>query len=70
MSCRVLGRNIEYRFMDIIFDILNKKGIAKISSSYIKTLKNEQVADLYDRYGFVVLEKTENFTSYEMQVKD
>ena len=33
-------------------------------------MKNEQVADLYDRYGFVVLEKTENFTSYEMQVKD
>lgn len=70
MSCRVLGRNIEYRFMDIILDILNKKGISKISSSYIKTLKNEQVADLYDRYGFLVLEKTESFTSYEMQVKD
>ncbi|WP_141047378.1 HAD-IIIC family phosphatase [Aliarcobacter cryaerophilus] len=70
MSCRVLGRNIEYRFMDIIFDILKDKIISKVNSVYIKTLKNDQVSDLYDRYGFEVLEKDENLTKYRMLVKN
>ncbi|MDX4048456.1 HAD-IIIC family phosphatase [Aliarcobacter skirrowii] len=70
MSCRVLGRNIEYRFMDIIFDILKDKSISKVNSVYIKTLKNDQVSDLYDRYGFEVLEKDENLTKYRMLVKN
>lgn len=70
MSCRVLGRNIEYRFMDIIFDILKDKSISKVNSVYIKTLKNDQVSDLYDRYGFEVLEKDENLTRYRMLVKN
>jgi FkbH-like protein len=69
MSCRVLGRNIEYRFMDIINDIVISKGFEKLSSNYIKTLKNEQVSDLYDRYGFKILEKDEESTSYTMLVK-
>ena len=70
MSCRVLGRNIEYRFMDIIFDILKDKSISKVNSVYIKTLKNDQVSDLYDRYGFEVLEKDENLIRYRMLVKN
>ena len=70
MSCRVLGRNIEYRFMDIIIDILKSKGITKIESNYLKTLKNEQVSDLYDRYGFEIVEKIDKKTRYKMVVKD
>lgn len=70
MSCRVLGRNIEYKFMDIIINILQVKGVEKIKSNYLKTLKNEQVSDLYDRYGFEVLEKDEELTRYRMLVKN
>jgi len=70
MSCRVLGRNIEYKFMDIIVDILKSKGIDKIKSNYIKTLKNEQVSDLYDRYGFEIVETNEVLTRYRILVKN
>lgn len=70
MSCRVLGRNIEYKFMDIIVDILESKGVAKIKSNYLKTLKNEQVADLYDKYGFEIVEKNDDKTRYRMFVKN
>lgn len=70
MSCRVLGRNIEFRFMDIIKDIVRNKGLDKLSAKYIKTLKNGQVADLYDRYGFEVLEKDQELTRYRMLVKN
>jgi len=70
MSCRVLGRNIEYRFMDIINKIVMSRGFEKLSSEYRKTLKNEQVSDLYDRYGFEVLEKAKNCTKYRILVKE
>ncbi|WP_152058018.1 HAD-IIIC family phosphatase [Aliarcobacter butzleri] len=70
MSCRVLGRNIEYKFMDIIVDILKEKNISEIKSKYLKTLKNEQVTDLYDRYGFEIIDQDDNQTRYRMLVKD
>lgn len=70
MSCRVLGRNIEYKFMDIIVDILKEKSISEIKSKYLKTLKNEQVTDLYDRYGFEIIDQDDNQTRYRMLVKD
>lgn len=70
MSCRVLGRNIEYKFMDIIVDRLNSKGVDKIESNYLKTYKNEQVSNLYDRYGFEIIEKNDDQTRYKILVKD
>lgn len=70
MSCRVLGRNIEYKFMDIIIERLKQKGVAKINANYLKTLKNEQVADLCDRCGFEIVEKNAEETRYNMLVKE
>lgn len=70
MSCRVLGRNIEYRFMDIIIDIVNSKGFKKLKSTYIKTLKNGQVSDLYNRFGFDILLKDEILTNYKLLPKN
>ncbi|MCK9257355.1 MAG: HAD-IIIC family phosphatase [Sulfurospirillaceae bacterium] len=70
MSCRVLGRNIEYRFMDIIIDVVSKKRASKILASYIKTPKNEQVADLYDRCGFEVVKKTATQNKYQLICKE
>lgn len=56
--------------MDIIVDILKEKSISKIKSKYLKTLKNEQVANLYHRYGFEIIEQDDNQTRYRMLVKD
>ena len=35
MSCRIIGRNIEYCFFDYVIDFLKDKGYKKIYSEYI-----------------------------------
>jgi FkbH-like protein len=66
MSCRILGRNIEDKIINILVKILKNKGITLLTSEYIKTLKNEQVENLYEKYGFEVLEETQNTKKYEL----
>jgi FkbH-like protein len=68
LSCRVLGRNIEYRLMDAIIDLANKRRIKAIDSEYIKTLKNEQVVDLYDRFGFKIEQRVDNSCRYQLAI--
>ncbi|RXJ54494.1 hypothetical protein CRV04_11530 [Candidatus Marinarcus aquaticus] len=70
MSCRILGRNIEYKFMDTIIDILKEKNISKIEAQYVRTLKNEQVVDLYDRYGFEIVERNDKNIKYQQHIKE
>lgn len=69
MSCRVLGRNIEYKFMDIIIEVLKQKKVTKIEANYIETLKNEQVSDLYDRCGFEIVDKCDELKRYSILVQ-
>jgi len=52
LSCRVLGRNIEYKFMDIIVNIASQYNFEKLKANYIKTKKNQQVEYFYSRCGF------------------
>lgn len=59
MSCRIIGRNVEYAVMNFIMDELNKAGIRQVESKYIKTPKNSQVATFYDNSSFNVLEQSE-----------
>jgi FkbH-like protein len=58
MSCRIIGRNIEYVFMDYLAGLLQSNNISKVISKYFKTSKNGQVSDFYDYFGFI---KTDNF---------
>jgi len=52
MSCRVIGRNVEYQFLDFIIDDLRKRGVKKIFGEYIPTKKNALVKDFYSKAGF------------------
>jgi len=52
MSCRVLGRNIEYIFLNIVIGMMQREGASGMNAAYEKTAKNEQVSDYYDRCGF------------------
>jgi FkbH-like protein len=53
MSCRIIGRNIEFVFMDHIIKALAQTGIKQITATYIPTKKNAQVEQFYDTVGFV-----------------
>jgi len=70
MSCRIIGRNIEYSLMDYIMNWLGKNHFLTVSSEFIPTRKNSQVDRFYDSLGFSVLEEKEGRKRYLMNISD
>lgn len=76
LSCRILGKGIEDAFVKAILNILYKEGIKEVTAKYLKTLKNSQVKDFYDRIGFTVINESEDEKDYtidlnkELTIKD
>ena len=69
MSCRVIGRNVEYKFMDIIIDNIKTKNTDIVNAQYIPTYKNKQVEELFEKYGFELLENNDS-KKYRLIVKN
>lgn len=69
MSCRIIGRNIEFAFFDYLIKYLKEKGINTIKAKYVKTLKNEQVSKFYDSLGFSIIDENKEKT-YELDIKN
>ncbi len=53
LSCRVLGRGVEFGILAMAKQLAYKAGAAKLIGRYVSTPKNKQVSDLYPRAGFV-----------------
>jgi FkbH-like protein len=54
LSCRVLGRGIESAvWPQIVADAL-ASGCTEVRAEFVPTAKNAQVADFYDRLGFLI----------------
>ena len=68
LSCRILGRKIEYEFLKFIMNKVYESGIKKFKASYIKNNKNEQTRNFYDMFGFVVENSNENITNYNYEM--
>lgn len=66
MSCRILGRKIEYKFLEEILSLAFNK-VDVLDSSYVRTNKNAQVAEFYKSIGFTVEESSESKTTYSMK---
>ncbi|SDB96927.1 HAD-superfamily phosphatase, subfamily IIIC/FkbH-like domain-containing protein [Succiniclasticum ruminis] len=56
MSCRVMGRKVEFEMMAQVKNLLQAKGIQTVKATYIRTEKNAPVENLYDKLGFTVLD--------------
>lgn len=69
LSCRVLGRTIENEFLKVILNDLYSKNINTINSEYIKTNKNSQVADFYDKFGFNKYEESDTNKKYNSNIE-
>ncbi|MBI3793126.1 MAG: HAD-IIIC family phosphatase [Nitrospinae bacterium] len=52
MSCRVLGRNVEYSFFGYLVNYLRNAGVTSLQAAYVKTPKNGQVANFYEQLEF------------------
>ena len=66
MSCRIIGRNIEYAFMDYLITLIERNKINIVQAKYIKTQKNEQVKDFYNNCGFNLIDRNESERTYEL----
>jgi len=70
ISCRIIGRNIEFAFMDYLINTLKDNGISSVKAKYIKTSKNSQVRDFYDKCSFVPTTITDLFKEYVLDIDD
>ena len=68
MSCRVIGRNIEYKFFDEIVRILQDSGIRNLGAEYLATVKNSQAVQFYDNLGFELISDIDGRRKYEISL--
>lgn len=66
MSCRVLGRTLERFMLDQAIEAARAAGVARLIGSYRPTAKNGLVADLLERFGFVLREDGPEERRYEL----
>ncbi|RYZ50030.1 MAG: HAD-IIIC family phosphatase, partial [Sphingobacteriales bacterium] len=60
LSCRVIGRNIEYAFLNYIIDGLKASGFKRVQASFAPTKKNEQVSAFYENAGMQSVERSDD----------
>lgn len=71
LSCRILGKGIEFAFIKMILKELRTMGVEIIRASYIPTAKNIQVKDFYEKCGFACVAENENgVKDYQASLKD
>ena len=68
MSCRVIGRNIEFALMDSVMNKIKLEGATIVKATYSMTLKNEQVKDFYERCSFNKVSSNEEKFEYLIEV--
>lgn len=66
MSCRVLGRHVEYAFFNWLVGELRSAGVTTLKASYRRTAKNAQVAEFYESLGFVVEGEADGIKNYSL----
>lgn len=66
MSCRVLKRGLEDIIMGYIVDCARKRGCTEIVGEYIRTDRNAMVKNLYDTYGFTLVQDEDDHKLYRL----
>ena len=66
MSCRIIGRNVEYAFLDYVIEKIKAKKITDLKAKYIKTPKNEQVKDFFNGCSFGLIDENDSIKNYNL----
>lgn len=64
MSCRTMNRRLEFAVEDMVESMLVARGVKTLRAKWRRTLKNAPVSRLFDSFGFLVLEATEDEREY------
>jgi len=70
MSCRVIGRNIEYAFMDYIINEMKTLKKTIINARYTETPKNRQVETFYDNLNFCLTKQDRTDKYYSLKIDE
>lgn len=70
LSCRILGREIEFALLKTVLNHLFLQDILTIESQYIPTLKNKQTENFYDKLGFTAKVHLEGRKEYRLSMKE
>jgi len=70
LSCRILGRGIEYGFMDWIIESFQEKRWDGLLGKYIPTSKNKQTESFYPRLGFTYRGEYNGIITYSLLLSE
>ena len=70
LSCRILGKRIEFEFMKYILLKLKKMGLKKVYAKYIKTNKNIQTINFYDKLDFKISLSSNELKEYFLNLDE
>lgn len=59
LSCRILGKDIEFVFVNYLLSKLQREGYKSVFAQYIPSPKNGQVKDFWDKCGFTLISENE-----------
>lgn len=68
MSCRVLKRDMEFAMMNELVKQCRGKGVSEIVGYYYKSAKNSMVLDLYEKFGFELIETNGEDTVWKLEI--
>lgn len=70
MSCRVIGRGVEFCFWPQVVADARSRGCHRIEAEYRPTAKNGQVADFYDRLGLRLVSEDNGVKRYRAELDE
>ena len=68
MSCRVLKRGLEDFILKAIVNRAKKMDCEYVIGEYLKTERNGMVKNLYDNFGFDLIENQDDYKKYQLNV--
>lgn len=69
LSCRILGKNIEFSLMENIIEEALSKGVSKLSAKFIPSKKNIPAKNFLSDCGFELIQEKEAESFYVLDVK-
>lgn len=70
MSCRIMGRNIEFAIINYIVAQYSARGFKMVEAVYFPTAKNEHVCDFYNKTGCELVNQEEGNKYYNLVISD
>lgn len=69
MSCRVMGKRVEYAIVSDVEEALRKEGKKELFASYLQTAKNVPVKDLFEQMGYELTAEEDGGKRYRISLE-